>query len=73
MRSVSTPKADRSAVRGNPGWERRNGPPRPHHGAWLGQAGAQECPGMPGDADGMHREMRRVTGGEKRRLISLPA
>ena len=40
--------------------------------AWCGQAGSPVWRGMPGDADGMHRVMRRVTGGEKTRLISLP-
>ena len=40
--------------------------------ARTGGCAGEGCRGMPGNADGMHREMRLVTGGEKRRLISLP-
>ena len=58
---------------GDPARERRGAAPKPHHGAWLGQAGAPGCPRMPANAEGMHREMRLVTGREKIAVISLPA
>lgn len=64
MRSLSIPRADRSAVWGNPGRERRGAAPKPHH---AGVVRAGGFAGLAWDAGGRGRDAPGDAPGDGRR------